>query len=308
MRLIDFENSKIVLPRKLVFLCGGKASRIAGSPSSLRELLLQKSSETGSEGRIGEAEVLLAEDAVSALAKSAFKNLLDLEEFIAAIVQSVILIVESPGSMCELGAFVKTREIREKLIVVLQGEFKNVQSFITVGAVAYLEEQYAPSQILAFHWNTSREQVVSAPDYMLSEMLLAIPDAMAQVQADHQLEAFRSDRIGHLIYLTLSFCHVLRAAKLADLKLCFSDAGFGIEEITIRRCLDTLIICKLVKAVEHGRLTYYVSLADRMPLEIAFKNGTPNRDRDTLRWVTRIAESIENNEKHRTEMFRDHRR
>lgn len=132
LKRIDFEQSEIVHLQKLVFVCGGKASKIPSSPASLRELLLHEASSAGTPDKLGGAAVLLAEEAEKALAKSNFGNLLDLEEYIAAIVHAVVLIVESPGSFCELGAFVKTREICEKLIAIIPSRYKNEPSGRTV--------------------------------------------------------------------------------------------------------------------------------------------------------------------------------
>lgn len=306
LRNIDFEKSEIMQPQKLVFVCGGKASNKADEPWSMRELLLQKAAQTVGSGKLGDATILLAEEAIKALEKSSFSNLLDLEEYIAAIVHAVLLIVESPGSMCELGAFVKTQEIREKLIVIMPSDYKNVPSFITSGAVKFLEENYPPAQVLGFHWNVDKNGVISAPDYTLDEMDIAIPEAMRQVHKVHEKESFRKNKIGHLIYLCLAFCHLLRSAKLADIKECFSVSGIVIDETAVKRCIDTLVICKLLKAVENGKLTYYVSRVGRMPLEIRWRSGTPNPDRNTLRRIARIAAEIEREEKFRIEMFRGH--
>jgi hypothetical protein len=306
LRLIDFEKSEIIQPKKLVFICGGKASGITNSPASMRELLLTYAASNGGVGKFGDANILLAEEAMIALAKSNFGNLLDLEEYIAAIVDAVLLIVESPGSMCELGAFVKTQEIREKLIVVMPSDYINVPSFITKGAISFLEENHPTAQVLGFHWSTGSDFIVSAADYVLSQMNEDIPAAMTAVHSAHKKELFKSTKIGHIIHLTLAFCHLLRAARLSDLKKCFSTSNIEIDETTIKRCLDTLTISKLVKVVTVGKTPYYVAQVDRMPLEIRWKRETPNKDRNTLRWIARIAKSIEQEDKLRLDIFREH--
>lgn len=305
--LINFGKSEIIQPRKLVFLCGGKASNVASQPFSLRELLLSRFSRAGAPDKIGGAVVLLAEEAEKALAKSNFSNLLDLEEYIAAIVHAVVLIVESPGSFCELGAFVKTTEIREKLIVVLPSDHKNTPSFITNGAIKYFEETYNAAQVLSFHWSTDKATgVVSAPSYALDEMEKGIPEAIRGVQKAHTKERFDAGKKGHIVCLTLAFCLLLRAAKFIEIKACFARTNISVDETTIRRCIDTLVICKLLKAVENGRLTYYVAQIDRVPVEIRWNTGVGNRDRNTLRWIRRISAAIKKEEEFRLQMFGEH--
>lgn len=304
---VDFEKSKIVQPQKLVFVCGGQKSGDPSAPTSMREILLAKASSKGSAGYLGPAKVVLAEAAVNFLANSSFSNLLDLERFIAAAVNAVVLIVESPGSMCELGAFVMAKEIREKLIVVMQSDHIPRSSFITSGAIKYFEENQPDAQVHGYQWEIDRNsRVITIPEFAIEAMLNDLPVAMDRVHTTHATEVFKPDFDGHLIYLTLAFCHILRAAKQIDIKRCFDSSSIDISELKLRHCLDILQICELVKSVRHGKLDYYVALVEKIPLEFAFLDGTRSADRSTSRWITRIVEEIgkDSTEKFRIEMFK----
>jgi hypothetical protein len=96
---IDFSKCKVIRPENLMFLCGGEQGAGKTPLPSVREALLRH---LPNREKFGESRILLAEQAVDAFADTAFENLLDLEECIAAIVTSVVLIVESAGSICEL--------------------------------------------------------------------------------------------------------------------------------------------------------------------------------------------------------------
>jgi hypothetical protein len=304
--VVDFRRSEVIHPKKLVFVCGGKSNGGGLLPTSLREALLGHVTENGRQNQLGDSEVILAETAMNALDQSAFTNLLALEEFIAAVVDAILLIVESPGSMCELGAFVKTSEIREKLIVVMPSDYINDASFIKSGAIRYLKENHSNPQVYGYDWGHDENGKLTVPLYTLKKMAVEIPAAMLSVYRAHEKEAFDEHARGHIIYLTLSFCHLLRGAKLLDLKHCFASAGIQVTETVIRQCLDTLIICKLLKPVTHGKLIYFVAQVARVPLELAWKPGTPNADRDTLRWIGRIKTAIAREDSDRLEIFRRH--
>lgn len=305
---VDFDESKIILPQKLVFVCGAQSDDKLGPPKSMREILLSKAYAAGPPGEFGGAKVLLAEVAVKALAESSFTNLLDLETYIAAVVQAVILIVESPGSMCELGAFIMVEEISKKLIVVVQGKYKNTPSFITSGAIKYFKEHQPNAQELGYDWETDKATgVITAPPYATDAMLTEIPAAMQQVHAYHAKEKLKRGELGHRIYLTLSFCHLLRAAKLIDIKRCFEFANIDIELNDIRNCIDTLIICNLLKMVPKGKLDYYVARVEKSPLDMRFLPGTLKKDTSQLRWQTLISAAIDDEEKFRNDMFVGHR-
>jgi hypothetical protein len=194
---IDFKESAVIQPGKLLFVCGGQFKSVVGSPGSMRELLLSKTVGGGRECFLEES-ILLAEKAVGAFSKSEFGNLLDLEYYIAALVQAVLLFVESPGSICELGAFVKMREIREKLIVILPSEYINHPSFITNGAIKFLEHRNKAAKVLSFDW-TNNSGEVKAPAYAINEMLVQLPEAIAEIRVSHAKESFDDRNIGRLM-------------------------------------------------------------------------------------------------------------
>ena len=303
---VDFEKSKIIQPQKLVFVCGGMKSGNSGALTSMREILLTKAEASGNAGELGGAKVILAEAAVDYLAESSFSNLLDLERYIAAVVHAVVLIVESPGSICELGAFVMTPEICTKLIVVMQSEHIPRSSFITSGAIKYFKEQQADAPVLGYHWTIDRDnRAITVQDFVVDEMLASLPAAMDAVHTMHAKETFKADLEGHLIFLTLAFCHLLRAAKQIDIKRCFELASIKVTETHLKHFIDILVICELIKPVRHGKLDFYVALVEQMPLEISFKDGIDKADRNTARWITRIIDAIasDKSEKFRIDMF-----
>ena len=304
---VDFEKSKIIQPRKLVFVCGGMRSLDPAAPTSIREILLTKADASGNVGELGGVKVILAEAAVNYLADSSFSNLLDLERYIAAVVHAVVLIVESPGSICELGAFVMAPEICKKLIIVMQGEHMIHPSFIYSGAIKYYNEINTQTQVLGYDWIINRDtRVITVKDFVVDEMLGSLQDAMENVHAMHAREAFKDNQEGHIIFLTLAFCHLLRAAKQIDIKRCFEFANIETTEAKLKHYIDILIICELIKPIRHGKLFYYVALVEQMPLEIAFKVGTEKADRNAARWIRRIVNEISNDkeEKFRIEMFK----
>ncbi len=251
---------------------------------------------------IGTSKVLLAEQAMNALADSSFSNLFEMERYIAALSQSVILIVESPGSFCELGFFVSFREIGEKLIVVNQSQYSNIQSFIISGAVKYFKENFSSDHVVGFDW-TVENKVVKAPDYVVTDFSCSVVEIIDEIHKDYETEQFDEYKIGHIIYLVLAFCFVLRAAKFTDIKNCFEWVGLKREEIELKRCLDTLLICGLLTAITKGKLTYFIANIDRIPLRIGFKEGTIKRHRDSLRWLVQIAGKVREEESFRIEMF-----
>lgn len=262
---VDFDKAEVRRENRTVFLCGGFLNQAAVKPPTVREALLRH---LPSRDRFADSLIILAERATEALPGSNFTNLLDLEEYISALVDGVILIVESAGSICELGAFVKTSEIREKLIVVISSAHDNSPSFIKLGALKYFEEiSDGEPEISPFHWEV-QDDGVNIQDYVLDDIVSEISESLSRVKPRGK---FKIDNLGDRIHLTLSICHVLRGAKLAEIKSIYSSIGFGSFENEIVKHLSVLEIVGHVVPVTHGRkIKYYIPKTDKSATSTRF--------------------------------------
>lgn len=68
-------------------------------------------------------------------------DLLSLENLLAGSVHAVVIILESPGAIAELGAFANHKELCDRLVVVVDEKHKKAKSFIALGPLRYLEER-----------------------------------------------------------------------------------------------------------------------------------------------------------------------
>lgn len=84
-------------------------------------------------------------------------DLLSLENLLAESVHSVVIILESPGSIAELGAFANHSELRDRLVVVVDKKYQNAKSFIILGPVRYLKKN--TKSIVIFH-NLRKPKIV----------------------------------------------------------------------------------------------------------------------------------------------------
>jgi hypothetical protein len=66
------------------------------------------------------------------------QDLLNLENMLAESVHCVIILLQSPGTFTELGAFANHESLRDKLIVVIDPEHRRKQSFISHGPIRSL--------------------------------------------------------------------------------------------------------------------------------------------------------------------------
>ena len=112
-----------------IFLCGSET----GNKDSIRNLLHE---EMKNKPRYN---LVFPEFLFSKLVdrKKQF-NLLKLEEKLASDVDIIILPLEGPGTLCELGAFAVNEQLLPKIVAINKVEYKNAKSFITIGPLALI--------------------------------------------------------------------------------------------------------------------------------------------------------------------------
>ncbi|MEC4295664.1 retron St85 family effector protein [Adlercreutzia shanghongiae] len=67
-------------------------------------------------------------------------NLLELEALIADLSDAILLFDESPGSLCELGAFAMSTPIREIMTACVPGRYRDEKSFVIQGPIRQIEQ------------------------------------------------------------------------------------------------------------------------------------------------------------------------
>lgn len=292
----DLEHTRIIRPARLVFLCGGLLGSRDAPPISARDALLRQVRDD----TLGGAKVILAETANNTLPNSSFTNLLDLEEGIGAIVDGVILFVESPGSICELGAFCKIPDIANRLTTFVMNEHAIRSSFVRNGPLKYLLHADGTENFSTFDWSIDQNGVRIA-DFVLAEILSESEQA---ARARSATEVFDVSSAGHRTYAVLAIAFSLRGGLLNEIKECARVIWPYLSETSVRNSLDLLQIVGLIEPVTNGKRTHYVPKIDRINLDV--KLGSGSDARDPVRWLTDILLEIKAEDKHRLDIFGVH--
>ena len=122
--------------KKVVFLCGGNPSP---TRDALRAYLERHSKQV----------VPFYAEAVWAVlaARATASNALEMEEKLAALADIVMVVVESPGTFAEIGAFAMSPGLRKKLLPILDQKHFGRESFIETGPVRWIDidSTFSPS-------------------------------------------------------------------------------------------------------------------------------------------------------------------
>jgi hypothetical protein len=150
-----------------VFLCGGASKNEAGLRRKLgRGLAALKSKYRYS--------VSYPEDMFVELILGHQKlDLLTLENLLAKSVSAVAILLHSPGTFTELGAFSNHEQLRDKLIVVPDPKFRKSKSFISTGPIRLLQKSTSSRVLFLKMDEANLEQLVKG----VSEASRAIASA-----------------------------------------------------------------------------------------------------------------------------------
>ncbi len=137
-RLIEYLRSDKYRFRRLapvVFLCGAANS---APRDALRNYLAHHPPRVS---------LFYAEQVWMRIVPNAGANALEMEDFLGQLADTVIIIVESPGTFTELGAFSLSPVLRKKLLPILDTRHRNANSFIETGPVSWINEdsEFAPA-------------------------------------------------------------------------------------------------------------------------------------------------------------------
>lgn len=140
-----FRNGKAYKTQnlRLLFVCGGPTGP---DDDSLRKRFIEFAGD-----ELPEFRVFLSEHAAQDLTRSRrpkFVNLAKFEELLATVADCVILFIESPGSLAELGYFSNADPVIENLMVVNDLCFQTRESFINNGPIHLIHGRSAFSPVV----------------------------------------------------------------------------------------------------------------------------------------------------------------
>lgn len=135
---------------KFIFVCGEKILNDSGIIKNREELEKEKNKRQFIINNIQSNNVICI------IAEKIYYNsnldvdILSFEELLAELSDDILIIVESPGTYCELGAFTVNDKNFKKLVVINEKKYENERSFINEGPVkkllSFSEDRYISTE------------------------------------------------------------------------------------------------------------------------------------------------------------------
>lgn len=303
---LNLSESYVQNPIAKILLCGGPLSQHGEPPSSMRGVLNALINLDPSVS----PHIVLAEDAAKwyrSIGPEHFTDLVQFEMQIADLSTMILLIVESPGSMTELGAFSYVDRLLKKLYVVLETSHQDDRSFIMDGPIAKvrygLRSERESKRFYTCHWLQSAggkieaAAATSSAHEILNQLILpAINEPSARVR-------FKKTDIGHQMLLIADLVSLCGAVRLTEIFEILGGLGIKVKRKVVEQYLSLLQNMHFLARRHEGSDDYFVQIDSTLKfLNYSVVGGRPF-DRVRLQSDIRKTLSFKPNDKKRQEAF-----
>ncbi len=270
---VEFSESPIVL------LCGGKVHEKERPEdqdlpvASLRHAITKESSDF---------DIFRPEEITDWQEDGVYQNLMDFEEDLSGICSLVVIVLESPGAIAELGAFSQLDDLRHRLMVFTSSLIDSEKSFISLGILRHIKSEKEGS-VRAYPWalpvqDDEGNDLFEVEDAIVKDI---IADIGEQINSLPDTQVFKSDNNSHVIALIYQLLILFIALKRKELHEYLSHFNVDISDEELKRKLFLLERFRLIIKGTYSDSTYYKVLDDSFH-KMRFAN-TKGRIIDSLR-------------------------
>lgn len=223
--------------KHFLFLCGASTS---DNRDDLQTYLEKR--------RGNDSLVFRAEDIWNRIAQYPDLSALEMEEFLARLSDVVIVLVESAGAIAELGAFAISPELRSKLLVILDRQYRHDESFIKNGPVRMFDNDRKAKFRPAIYADFS---VILSSAKEIRSRLEQLPSPRARSIRD-----FRNEP-KYLLFLLCDLVAVVGPASLIDVQFYLKRLDITVEKRWIEFLLGLGEAMGLLHYIEEPRPGYF---------------------------------------------------
>lgn len=249
---LDYRKFKVNLDKKHIFVCGGLIDAKMVIPPSFRHRFIAHL-ETHDENI--SRTIVLAESFKDYFKENTFNDLLVFEDEIANIASIVMIFLESPGSLVELGMFCSKPNYYKKLLIVAPQEHTEAEdSFIYLGPLVHIKRK-EESSVSIYPWPDDTQQVYNKA--YLDDLLELVKEKLHS--APKQV-VFQPDNSGHIALLIYEVIRLSYPILIGEILMAMIALDIDIEESDVKRHIYILSKLGMIGHNFYSSYTYYYPL------------------------------------------------
>lgn len=253
---ISLENCRIRSKPHFIFVCGGKVDIKSTQNLSVRNMFMNRA------GGQADLNFILAENYKDWL--DGYDDLSEFENDIAGLSSVVAVILESAGSLAELGLFYANEHIRPKLFAVLHREFYKESSFIKHGILSPLEEL---DRRFVLPLELDPDNIDGIDDREVGEILDELTEYVNELP---ESEAFLTSNHGHVLLLVFQIIHLFMALTISEISGFMRASGVDMSEKRLKASLYILQRFELIGTEKRSSQTFFFAKSDA-PVRVELK-------------------------------------
>lgn len=267
---IDLPASRLRPYEGFIFLCGGPTDVRSPDPISIRDAIYR---ELAKDDDI-ERRIRVAEHYKDWSHESIYRDLVSFERHLAELSSVIVLVLESPGSIAELGLFSVIAEFQNKLLVIIETDHYSSSSFIRLGPIDYLEKVHSNNSE-CHRWMTEVDRKVVFDPRAAQELQLELGEAVRR-RASKPMSERRFQKESWLdgALLLCDLLSLCSALTLREIRGCFEALDCPRPEADIKQILFILGKVNLLAMEPKGDQRFYVGIESRQFLKFHLRDDT----------------------------------
>ncbi|MEL4888075.1 retron St85 family effector protein [Pectobacterium betavasculorum] len=250
---LSYSNFSLYLTPHKIFICGGEINTGKLIPQSLRDRIIEFFEVNNDDGL--SKSFIMAETFKDYFRENTYSDLYSFEDDIAKLSTLIIICLESPGSLVELGMFANISDPRKILIFAPDEHVQAEDSFIFLGPLSYLKRKDKES-VHIFPWPNKEEK--NYPD-----LPLVIECIKNRLKTASKTTNFNLTNPAHIALLIYDIVHTFYPIKDYEIELALVALDIDIDENIIKRLLYLLQSMSMIGKKKYSNITFYYPLENK---------------------------------------------
>ncbi|WP_424411600.1 retron St85 family effector protein [Pasteurella sp. PK-2025] len=243
----DISQFKILLTNQKIFICGGQVADKSPPYLSFRHFFIEKLNCSS------KLKIILAEEFKDFFKE--YSDLLTFEDDIARIASIVIIFLESPGSLVELGIFISRPDFYNKLLIIAPFDKVSAEdSFIYLGPLEHIKKKHTNS-VSIYPW------LIDKPQECLDSLQESSDDLLymlrEKLKNQGNTKKFNENDSSHITFLIAEIIRVFYPLNLDDIEYSLMSLNLTIKTKDIRKYLYLLKKLEYICSYEYSGYKFY---------------------------------------------------